>query len=94
MTDTLAKLRDRINQKIIEQGENASCFAYILTPKEVYSLDEDGTAGVELTYPDDVVKKVLFDLSESDDVLECMDDLMNDYICVALLERRALSENH
>lgn len=78
---TLSQLRDSINRKIVEQGEDAPVAAFIFTSNDVISLDDDCN---EVTYSDGVVQEVLIGLGDNDyiykQVLEIIEDEITDVL--------------
>ena len=75
MNYTLKQLRDRVDQLIANQGENAHCAAWIYTKEDCHLKDEDG----EIDY-DNVVEDPLI-------VNRIMDDVGNiDYIYQVIQE--------
>ena len=62
---TLSQLRDSINQKIVEQGEDAPVCAFIFTNEDVFVMDKDGN-------PDpvqrEIAETVLCNLDEYDHI--------------------------
>jgi hypothetical protein len=69
MTNTLAQLRDAINQKIVEQGESAPVAAFIFTSKDIASVDD-------VTYPENVVKEVLIGAGDNDYIYDVINEWM------------------
>ena len=77
MNRTLQQLKETVERLIEQQGENASCAAFIFTKEDVFEMDENGDA----FYLDaEITNKVLNDLEETDFILEKAFDCIEDYI--------------
>ena len=77
MNRTLSQLKESVERLIEQQGENASCAAFIFTKEDVFEMDENGDA----FYLDaEITNKVLNDLDETDYILEKAFDCIEDYI--------------
>ena len=77
MNRTLSQLKESVERLIEQQGENASCAAFIFTKEDVFEMDENGDA----FYLDaEITNKVLNDLDETDYILEKAFDCIDDYI--------------
>ena len=78
---TLSQLRNAIDRKIAEQGEDAPVAAFVFTANDVVTLDDNGD---EVTYSDGVVQEVLIGLGDSDyiyqQVLEQIDDEIKEVV--------------
>ena len=81
MNRTLSQLKESVERLIEQQGENASCAAFIFTKEDVFEMDENGDA---FYLDEEITNKVLNDLDETDYVLEkafdCITDYIGDYI--------------
>jgi hypothetical protein len=80
MNRTLQQLKESVDRLIEQQGENASCAAYIFTKEDVFTMDENGN---EVYLDEEITNKVLRNLDETDYVLEQAFDCIEDYIRVA-----------
>ena len=80
MNRTLSQLKESVERLIEQQGENASCAAFIFTKEDVFTMDENGE---EVYYSEEITNKVLRNLDETDYVLEQAFDCIEDYIRVA-----------
>jgi hypothetical protein len=77
MNRTLQQLKESVERLIQEQGETASCAAFIFTKEDVFNMDENG----EPVYLDEeVTNTVLNNLNETDYILEKAFDCIEDYI--------------
>ena len=74
---TLSQLRDAINRKIVEQGEDAPVAAFVFTANDVVSQDDDCN---EVTYPDDITQDVLACVGESDLIYATVLDVIEEEI--------------
>jgi transcriptional/translational regulatory protein YebC/TACO1 len=81
MNRTLSQLKESVERLIEQQGENASCAAYIFTKEDVFVMNDDGE---EVYFDEEITNKVLNDLDETDYILEksfdCIADYIGDYI--------------
>lgn len=73
MYRTLAQLRDSVNSLIEEQGENATCAAFIYTKNDVFYLNE----GCEENSLDDV-DTVLRNVGNTNWIYEQINDFIDD----------------
>jgi len=75
MNSTLQQLKESVEKLIEQQGAEAPCAAFIFTKEDVYD-DNDVYCSEEIT------KKVLNDLNETDSILEkafgCLEDYINE----------------
>ena len=79
MNRTLQQLKERVERLIEQQGETASCAAFIFTKEDVFNLDENGD---EVYFDEEITNKVLNNLDETDYILEQAFDCIEDYIRV------------
>jgi hypothetical protein len=77
MNRTLSQLKESVDRLIEQQGENASCAAYIFTKEDVF-VEND--IGEQVYFDEEIVNKVLNDLDETDYILEKAFDCIADYI--------------
>ena len=77
MNRTLSQLKETVERLIEQQGENASCAAFIFTKEDVFEMDDDGN---EVYCEEKITNKVLNDLDETDYILEKAFDCIGDYI--------------
>lgn len=73
MNRTLQQLKESVERLIEQQGADASCAAFIFTKEDVR---DDNNA----YFSEEITKKVLNDLDESDYILNRAFDCINDYI--------------
>jgi hypothetical protein len=75
MNRTLQQLKESVEKLIEQQGAEASCAAFIFTKEDVYD-DND------FYFSEEITKKVLNDLNETDSILEkafgCLEDYINE----------------
>ena len=77
MNRTLKQLKESVDRLIEQQGETASCAAYIFTKEDVFVMNDDGE---EEYFGEEITNKVLNDLDETDYILEQAFDCIEDYI--------------
>jgi hypothetical protein len=81
MNRTLSQLKETVDRLIEQQGENASCAAFIFTKEDVFVMND---IGEQVYFDEEITNKVLNDLDETDYVLEkafdCITDYIGDYI--------------
>jgi hypothetical protein len=80
MNRTLKQLKESVDRLIEQQGETASCAAYIFTKEDVFVMNDDGE---EEYFGEEITNKVLRNLDETDYILEKAFDCIDDYIRVA-----------
>lgn len=77
MNRTLQQLKESVERLIEQQGADASCAALIFTKEDVFEMDDDGE---NVYFSEEITKKVLNDLDETDYVLGHAFDCIEDYI--------------
>jgi hypothetical protein len=77
MNRTLKQLKESVERLIEQQGESASCAAYIFTKEDVFNMDDDGNP---VYCSEEIVDQVLDDLDGTDYILEKAFDCITDYI--------------
>lgn len=84
MYRTLSDLRDSINQLIEQQGENATCAAFIFTKNDViyYEADEDGFPDLneEKFLNDADTDEVLLEVGGCDYIYEQVNEIIEDEV--------------
>lgn len=75
---TLSELRDSINQKIVEQGENAPCAAFVFTQNDVFEFNED--TNQDDYFPTRFTEDVLDDVGGSSYIYEEVGEMIDDAI--------------
>ena len=80
MNYTLKQLRDRVDQLIANQGENAHCAAWIYTKEDCHLKDEDGEIDYDNVVEDPlIVNRIMDDVGNIDYIYqviqECVDEV-------------------
>ena len=93
MNYTLKELRDRVNQMIENQGEDAHCAAWIYTKEDCHLKDEDGNNDYDNTVEDpDVIERIFDDVGNIDYIYqviqECVDEVTEEQL---MLQQQELS---
>ena len=93
MNYTLKELRDRVNQMIENQGEDAHCAAWIYTKNDCHLKDEDGNNDYDNTVEDpDVIERIFDDVGNIDYIYqviqECVDEVTEEQL---MLQQQELS---
>ena len=79
MNYTLKQLRDRVDQLIKNQGEDAHCGAWIYTKEDCHLKDEDGEFDYDNVVEDpEVIERIFDDVGNIDYIYqviqECVDE--------------------
>lgn len=84
MYRSLSDLRDRVNQMIVEQGEDAPCAAFIYTKEDVfyYKDGEDGFPDLneEFSLDEDDTDEVLVNVGGSSYIYEQVGEFIDDEV--------------
>ena len=85
MNYTLSQLRDRVNQMIEQQGEDAHCGAWIYTKHDCHLKDENGEIDYENNVEDPEVIERIFDEVGNIDYIytliqECVDEVTEEQL--------------
>ena len=80
MNYTLSELRNRVNQLIESQGEDAHCAAWIYTKEDCHLKDEDGEFDYDNVVEDrEVIERIFDDVGNIDYIYqviqECVDEI-------------------
>jgi len=80
MNYTLKQLRDRVDQLIENQGEDAHCGAWIYTKEDCHLKDEDGEFDYDNVVEDpEVIERIFDDVGNIDYIYqviqECVDEV-------------------
>ena len=80
MNYTLKQLRDRVDQLIKNQGEDAHCGAWIYTKEDCHLKDEDGEFDYDNVVEDpEVIERIFDDVGNIDYIYqviqECVDEV-------------------
>ena len=80
MNYTLKQLRDRVDQLIANQGEDANCAAWIYTKEDCHLKDENGEFDYDNVVEDPlVVNRIMDDVGNIDYIYqviqECVDEV-------------------
>ena len=83
MNYTLKQLRDRVNQLIENQGEDAHCAAWIFTKEDCHLKDNDGEFDYDNVVEDpEVVEHIFDDVGNVDYIYqviqECVDEVIEE----------------
>ena len=83
MNYTLKQLRDRVDQLIANQGENAHCAAWIYTKEDCHLKDEDGEIDYDNVVEDPlIVNRIMDDVGNIDYIYqviqECVDEVIEE----------------
>ena len=94
MNYTLSQLRDRVNQLIENQGEDAHCGAWIYTKEDCHLKDENGEFDYDNVVEDsDVVERIFDDVGNIDYIYqviqECVDEVVEEQV---MLQQQELAE--
>ena len=79
MNYTLKQLRDRVDQLIQNQGEDADCAAWIYTKEDCHLKDEDG----EIDYDNNVedpflVRRIMEDVGDNDYIYQVIQESIDE----------------
>ena len=82
---TLSQLRDRVNEMIKIQGEDAHCAAWIYTREDCHLKDEDGEIDYENNVEDpEVIERIFDDVGNIDYIYqviqECVDEVTEEQV--------------
>ena len=80
MYRTLSDLRNRINQLIEKQGEDAPCAAFVFTKEDVFVSNYEGGDIVEEYLNDDDTDEVLVEVGECDYIYEQVCEIIDDEV--------------
>ena len=85
MNYTLSQLRDRVNQLIENQGEDAHCAAWIYTKEDCHLKDKDGEFDYGNVVEDsEVVERIFDDVGNIDYIYqviqECVDEVVEEQV--------------
>ena len=80
MNYTLKQLRDRVDQLIANQGEDAHCGAWIYTKEDCHLKDEDGEFDYDNVVEDpELIERIFDDVGNVDYIYqviqECVDEV-------------------
>ena len=80
MNYTLKQLRDRVDQLIANQGEDANCGAWIYTKEDCHLKDENGEFDYDNVVEDpEVIERIFDDVGNIDYIYqviqECVDEV-------------------
>ena len=85
MNYTLSQLRDRVNQLIENQGEDAHCGAWIYTKNDCHLKDENGEFDYVNNVEDpEVIERIFDDVGNIDYIYqviqECVDEVVEEQV--------------
>ena len=85
MNYTLSQLRDRVNQLIENQGENAHCAAWIYTKEDCHLKDENGDFDYDhVVETPRVLERIFDDVGNIDYIYqviqECVDEVVEEQV--------------
>jgi hypothetical protein len=80
MYRSLADLRDRVNQLIVEQGEDAPCAAFVFTKNDVFVANYDEGDIVEEYLNAEDTDEVLLELGGCDYIYEQVGEIIDDEV--------------
>ena len=81
MNYTLSQLRDRVNQMIEQQGEDAHCAAWIYTKNDCHLKDEDGEIDCINNVEDpEVIERIFDDVGNIDYIYEVIQDCVDEVV--------------
>ena len=85
MNYTLSELRNRVNQLIESQGEDAHCAAWIYTKEDCHLKDENGQFDYDNVVEDpEVVERIFNDVGNIDYIYtviqECVDEVTEEQV--------------
>ena len=80
MNYTLSELRNRVNQLIEQQGEDAHCAAWIYTKHDCHMKDEDGEYDYDNNHEDpELIGRIFDEVGNIDHIYtviqECVDEV-------------------
>ena len=79
MNYTLSQLRDRVNQLIESQGEDAHCAAWIYTKHDCHMKDEDGEYDYVNNHEDpELIGRIFDEVGNVDYIYEVIQDCVNE----------------
>ena len=79
MNYTLKQLRDRVDQLIKNQGEDADCAAWIYTKEDCHLKDEDGEFDYDNVVEDpDVVERIFDDVGNIDYIYQVIQESVDE----------------
>ena len=79
MNYTLSQLRDRVNQMIEQQGEDAQCAAWIYTKEDCHLKDENGEIDYDNNVEDPkVIERIFYQVGDCDHIYTCIQDAVDD----------------
>ena len=79
MNYTLSQLRDRVNQMIEQQGEDAHCAAWIFTKEDCYLRDVDGELNYDLNVDEpEVVERIFDDVADNDYIYQIIQESVDE----------------
>jgi len=95
MNYTLKQLRDRVDQLIENQGEDAHCGAWIYTKEDCHLKDEDGEIDYDNVVEDpEVIERIFDDVGNIDHIYtviqECVDEVTEEQLM--LYQQELVSE--
>ena len=95
MNYTLKQLRDRVDQLIENQGEDAHCGAWIYTKEDCHLKDEDGEIDYDNVVKDpEVIERIFDDVGNIDHIYtviqECVDEVTEEQLM--LYQQELVSE--
>ena len=95
MNYTLKQLRDRVDQLIANQGEDAHCAAWIYTKEDCFLNDENGVLDYDNTVKDPIlVNRIMNELGNVDYIYqviqECVDEIVEEQ---SMLYQQELDES-
>ena len=87
MNYTLKQLRDRVDQLIQNQGEDADCAAWIYTKEDCHLKDQDGEFDYDNVVEDsEVLERIFDDVGNIDYIYqviqECVDEVVQEQLQV------------
>ena len=85
MNYTLKQLRDRVDQLIANQGEDANCAAWIYTKNDCHLKDEDGEIDYNNNVEDpELIERIFDDVGNVDYIYqviqECVDEVTEEQL--------------
>ena len=79
MNYTLSELRNRVNQMIEQQGEDAHCAAWIYTKEDCHLKDEDGDFDYDNVVEDpDVIERIFDDVGNIDYIYQVIQESVDE----------------
>ena len=78
MNYTLKQLQDKVSRMIEEQGEDASCAAWIYTKEDCYLTDNDGEPEYVASNNPELSERIFYQVGDSDYIYQTIQDAVEE----------------